>query len=177
MKNEFKLELPGRRTTRRQLVAGALSAFGGFALASSVARAETGEEISHTSEAIHQEPVFKASRQRVYKALTDAKQFDRVVQLGAATKSGMVSAAKPTEMSPEVGGAFSLSADSSSDAKWNLCLTNESSKLGARPEIGSRASIRLRGLNWLSKAPKPKLFSITEAFQMVIGNTLPPDGR
>ena len=44
----------------------------------------------------------------MYKALTDAKQFDRVVQLGAATKSGMVSAAKPTEISPEVGGAFSL---------------------------------------------------------------------
>jgi uncharacterized protein YndB with AHSA1/START domain len=66
------------------------------------------KEISHSGEAIHQEVVFKASRKRVYEALTDAKQFDKVVQLSAAVKSGMVSGATPTEISREVGGAFSL---------------------------------------------------------------------
>src|SRR5712691_3523796 len=65
------------------------------------------EGISHTSEAIHQEVVFKASRKRVYEALTDAKQFNKVVQLSAAVKSGMVSGATPAEISREVGGAFS----------------------------------------------------------------------
>ena len=65
------------------------------------------KEISHTSEAIHQEVVFKASRRRVYEALTDAKLFNKVVQLSAAVKSGMVSGATPTEISREVGGAFS----------------------------------------------------------------------
>jgi len=66
------------------------------------------EEISHSGEAIHQEVVFKASRKRVYEALTDTKQFDKVVQLSAAMKSGMPPGATPTEISREVGGAFSL---------------------------------------------------------------------
>src|SRR5207302_1716461 len=58
--------------------------------------------------AIHQEPVFKASRKRVYEALTDAKQFEKVVQLSAAMKSGMAPGAKSAEISREAGGAFSL---------------------------------------------------------------------
>jgi activator of HSP90 ATPase len=65
--------------------------------------------ISRTAESIHQEVVFKASRKRLYAALTDAKQFDKVVQLGAAVKSGMVPpGAPPAEISHEAGGAFSL---------------------------------------------------------------------
>jgi uncharacterized protein YndB with AHSA1/START domain len=72
------------------------------------ARFAASEEISHTCEAIHQEVVFKASRKRVYEALTDTKQFDKVVQLSAAMKSGMPPGAAPTEISREVGGAFSL---------------------------------------------------------------------
>ena|SRR5271157_5263516 len=67
------------------------------------------DEISHACEAIHQEVVFKASRKRVYDALTDAKQFNKVIQLSAAVSSGMVPAtAKPAEISPEPGGAFSI---------------------------------------------------------------------
>jgi len=56
--------------------------------------------ISRNCECIHQEVVFKASRTRVYQALTDAKQFSKVtdyVMPGAATA-----------ISPEVGGAFSI---------------------------------------------------------------------
>jgi uncharacterized protein YndB with AHSA1/START domain len=67
------------------------------------------EEITHTSEAIHQEVVFKASRKRVYEALTDARQFNKVVELSAAMKSGMVPAGSPpAEVSRDVGGAFSI---------------------------------------------------------------------
>jgi uncharacterized protein YndB with AHSA1/START domain len=94
--------------TRRQMIAGITVAIGGVALGSTKLWAEGGEEISHTAEAIHQEPVFKASRKRVYEALTDAKQFDKVVQLSAAMKSGMAPGGKPTEISPGAGGAFSL---------------------------------------------------------------------
>ena len=65
------------------------------------------EEISHTGEAIHQEVVFKASRKRVYEALTDAKQFDKVIQLSGVMQS-MPPGGKPTEISREVGGAFAL---------------------------------------------------------------------
>lgn len=64
-----------------------------------------GEDVSHTAEAIHQEVIFKAAPNRVYEALTDAKQFDKVVHLSAA---GMSLGAKATEISREVGGAFSL---------------------------------------------------------------------
>jgi len=65
----------------------------------------TADEVSHTAEAIHQEVVFKASRKRVYDALTDAKQFAKVVALSAA---GMSLGKSPTEISRDAGGAFSL---------------------------------------------------------------------
>jgi activator of HSP90 ATPase len=95
-------------STRRQLIAGMAVALGGVTLPSSEAWARAEEEISHSAEAIHQEPVFKASSKRVYEALTDAKQFEKVVQLSAAMKSGMASGAKTAEISREAGGAFSL---------------------------------------------------------------------
>jgi uncharacterized protein YndB with AHSA1/START domain len=94
--------------TRRQVIAGVAMAFGGLGMGSAMSWADAKEEISHAAEAIHQEPVFKASRKRVYEALTDAKQFDKVVQLSTAMKSGMAPGAKPTEIAREAGGAFAL---------------------------------------------------------------------
>src|SRR5271169_1700555 len=94
--------------TRRQLIAGVAVTFGGLALGSRVALAGAEEEISHTAESIHQEPVFKASRKRVYDALTDARQFDKVIQMSAAVKSGMAKAPNPPDISREAGGAFAL---------------------------------------------------------------------
>lgn len=64
--------------------------------------------ILRNAEAIHQEPILKASRRRVYDALTDAAQFHKVTLLGVAMSSGMVKDGKPTEISREVGGAFQL---------------------------------------------------------------------
>jgi len=66
------------------------------------------DEITHANEAIHQEVIFKASRKRVYEALTDANQFEKVVQLSSAVKSGMVPPGKPAEISREEGSAFKL---------------------------------------------------------------------
>lgn len=64
-----------------------------------------GEEISHSAEAIHMEVSFNAAPARVYDALTDAKQFNKVVQLSESMKSiGL--GAKPVEMSREAGGTF-----------------------------------------------------------------------
>ena len=93
--------------TRRQVIAGAAMALGGAALGSGEAWAGAEGEISRTAESIHQKPVFKASRKRVYEALTDTKQFDKVIQLGVAMKS-MAPGGKPTEISREAGGAFTL---------------------------------------------------------------------
>jgi activator of HSP90 ATPase len=66
------------------------------------------EKISRTEESIHQEVAFKASRKRVYETLTDTKQFNKVTELSGAMQSGMPLGTAPTEISREVGGAFSL---------------------------------------------------------------------
>jgi uncharacterized protein YndB with AHSA1/START domain len=92
--------------TRRQLSVHFLSTFTAIglitrasALTATVA-SPADNEISRTCECIHQEVVFKASRARVYQALTDAKQFSKVTDFSIPGAS--------TTISPEVGGAFSL---------------------------------------------------------------------
>ena len=70
-----------------------------------LASAESEDEISHTAEAIHQENTYKASRKRVYEALTDTAQFDKVIEISGAKKS-MALGTKPTQISGEAGGAF-----------------------------------------------------------------------
>ena len=108
MRDQRNLKVQELETNRRQLIVGAAAvALGGLAFGSARAWAGAEEEISHTAEAIHQEVVFKASRKRVYESLTDAKQFDKVVQLSAAMQSGMAPKTKPTEVGREAGGAFS----------------------------------------------------------------------
>jgi activator of HSP90 ATPase len=93
--------------TRRQVIAGIAMAFGGLSLGSTETWAQADGEISHGAESIHQEVDFKAGRKRIYEALTDAKQFERVVQLSDAMKTRMPPGAPPTEINPEAGGAFS----------------------------------------------------------------------
>ena len=107
MSNETNLEGPTNVSTRRQAIVGVAMAFGGLTLGSTKVWAAAEDEISHTAEAIHQEPMFKASRKRVYEALTDAAQFDKVIQLSGVMQS-MHLGDKPAEISREVGGAFTL---------------------------------------------------------------------
>jgi activator of HSP90 ATPase len=98
---------PDGTSTRRQAIFGAAITFGGLALASAAAFAMPEEEISHDAASIHQEPVFKASRKRVYEALTDPKQFNKIVELSGAIQA-MHLADKPVEISSSAGGPFSL---------------------------------------------------------------------
>jgi uncharacterized protein YndB with AHSA1/START domain len=100
------LETAATAPTRRQIITGAAIALGGLALGAGGTWARPEEEISHAAESIHMENVFAASRKRVYDALTDAKQFNEIVKLSAAVKSGMVKDMSPAEISREVGGAF-----------------------------------------------------------------------
>jgi activator of HSP90 ATPase len=93
--------------TRRQAIVGVVGAFGGLVLSSTAVWARAEDGISHTAESIHQEPVFTASPERVYQALTDAKQFTRVIQLSGALQA-MHLPDKPAEISREAGGAFAL---------------------------------------------------------------------
>jgi activator of HSP90 ATPase len=99
---------PTNSSTRRQVIAGVAMTFGGLALGLTKVQAATGEEISHTAESIHQEPVINASRKRVYEALTDAKQFNEITKIIGAMEPAISLEKSPTVISPEVGGAFSL---------------------------------------------------------------------
>jgi len=64
--------------------------------------AAAGEDVSRTSESIHQEVVLNGTRKRIYEALTDAKKFTIVTSFSPVMK------AAPAQISQEVGGAFSL---------------------------------------------------------------------
>jgi activator of HSP90 ATPase len=93
-------------TTRRQAIAGA--AIIAVAAAVRPAQAWAGvEEISHTAESIHQEAHFQASRERVFEALTDARQFHKVIQLGSGMDTQSLGK-EPTVISHELGGSFSI---------------------------------------------------------------------
>ena len=87
MIDRMKGQGPADGPTRRQAIAGVAIALGGLALGPVQAWAGAEEEISHTAESIHQEPVFKASRKRVYEALTETEQFDKVIEISGVTQS------------------------------------------------------------------------------------------
>jgi activator of HSP90 ATPase len=93
--------------SRRQAMVGVGGAFGGLVLISTRVWAGAEDGISHTADSIHQEPVFTASPKRVYEALTDAKQFTRVIQLSGALQA-MHLPDTPAEISTEAGGTFAL---------------------------------------------------------------------
>lgn len=107
MSDRTNLEALTTGPTRRQAIVGVAVAFGGLTLGSTNIWGGAEEEISHTAESIHQEVAFKASRKRLYEALTDAKQFDKVIQLSGVMQA-MHLGDKPAEISREVGGAFVL---------------------------------------------------------------------
>jgi activator of HSP90 ATPase len=99
--------LPVLSAARRLVITGGALAIGCLAMRSSPVMADAGDGVSHSAESIHQEPSFKASRQRVYEALTNTKQFDKVTELSGVMKS-MSQMKKPTEISRQVGGTFIL---------------------------------------------------------------------
>jgi activator of HSP90 ATPase len=112
MKDETTMAVPVQRpalVTRRQVISGGAVALGMFALGTGAVLAADEEGILRAEEAIHQEPVFKASQKRVYEALTDANQFAKVVELSAATKGGgRKLGTKMAEIGREPGAAFTL---------------------------------------------------------------------
>jgi activator of HSP90 ATPase len=91
--------------SRRQVIAG-LTAGAAVAGTAGVQAKPSGEILR--VEAIHQEVTFKASRERVYRTLTDANEFHKVVLLSGAAQSGMIKATTPTQISGEPGGAFAI---------------------------------------------------------------------
>ena len=109
---------PSRRNSRRPRNAGEIArherfvtqhvAFGSIGGGRAETRADTEEEVSHSAESIHEEPLFKASRKRVHEALIDTNQFDKVIQLSGVMNSGTSLGTKPTEIGREAGAAFAI---------------------------------------------------------------------
>jgi hypothetical protein len=158
MSDRTILEALANGPTRRQAIVGVAMACGGLTLGSTKAWAGAEDGISHTADTIHQEAVFTASRKRVYEALTDAKQFDKVIQLSGVMQA-MHLPDKPAEISREVGGAFTL-----------LCRPGERA-------AGLRASIRLQGSSWWSRAPGPGSYLTIPAFRKAKRKSWRRDGK
>src|SRR5690242_20170614 len=72
------------------------------------AKPDAADGLSHSAAAIHQEVLFKASRQRVYRLLTDAREFDAVTRLSDAVTLVTAPNGKATTISTHVGGSFTL---------------------------------------------------------------------
>ena len=110
--------------TRRETFAGIAVALGS-AFIVSLSRAQQpsmgqqpSENSADTRTSIHYELDFKSSPQRFYESIIDQKKF--------VAFSGM-----PATIDATAGGAFSISADSSSGAMSNSSRANESSRPGA----------------------------------------------
>jgi activator of HSP90 ATPase len=71
-------------------------------------RAEAADEIVRDMESVHQEIEFKASPERLYAALTDAKLFHKAVLLSDAVKTGMVKSPQPAVINAVAGGEFAV---------------------------------------------------------------------
>ena len=92
---------------RRQWLAQSTIAAGGLAVGLPRALAASDDGISHSAEAIHQEVVFHAKPSRIYEALTDASQFQKMQSLSAAMKSTDINS-HPAVIGREPGSAFAL---------------------------------------------------------------------
>jgi activator of HSP90 ATPase len=98
--------------SRRSLVLNLAALPIGLAAADTLAapkvKSSAADGLSHTAEAIRQEVTLDASPQRVYQALTAAKDFDMITRLSDAQVLLNAKGAKVTSISTEVGGPFTL---------------------------------------------------------------------
>ena len=92
---------------RRRWILSSGMAAGAILMHPSRAMAAAVDEISHTAEAIHQEVVFNAKPERVYKALTEHASFQKVESFSDAMHSVDINT-HPAQIGTEQGAAFSL---------------------------------------------------------------------
>jgi activator of HSP90 ATPase len=105
------------RLTRRVFAAGLLATPAAFAAGRALAAADAGSSaadpaevdgVSHGAASIRQQVDLAASPHRVYEALLDQDEFDKIVRLSAAAAFATRAGAAPTHIDRKVGGAFSL---------------------------------------------------------------------
>jgi activator of HSP90 ATPase len=100
----FPLSQP---SNRRRWITHAANVAAAFSVASRNTWARAAEDLSRNAEAIHQEVTFKATRKRVFEALTNAQQFQKLESFSSAM-NGVDIQSKPAVIDPQPGGAFSL---------------------------------------------------------------------
>src|SRR5215469_4065691 len=122
MNLQNRLALTTDAPTRRQLVTAAVALAGWGAVPIQV-RASAEDGISHAAESIHQEPILQASRKRVYEALTDVRQFDKIVQLSGAMQSGTALRKKPRKSAGKWVARSHFSVATSQAGISSLCRT------------------------------------------------------
>jgi activator of HSP90 ATPase len=94
---------------RRQIMTAGAMAMIAIGSRPSPAIADPNAEIVSSEEAIHQKRDFRATRQRVYAALTVGSQFDKIIQLTGVMKAEvMAKMQKPTKLSARAGSEFAL---------------------------------------------------------------------
>jgi activator of HSP90 ATPase len=96
-------------TTRRQIFSGGALTVASMAMGSTAATGSKSNEVSHSSESIHQERLFNSGQKRIYDALTIALQFDKIIQLSGVMKTpALATMQMPTTIGPDAGAAFAL---------------------------------------------------------------------
>jgi activator of HSP90 ATPase len=108
MKEERSPAPPIQTPTRRQALANAALAIGAFSAFSRFATAAPPEDISRNSESLHQELLFKANRKRIYEIFSSTALFDKMTHDIQSKEGATSTASHPTEISQDLGGAFSL---------------------------------------------------------------------
>ncbi|HEY3927767.1 MAG TPA: SRPBCC domain-containing protein [Candidatus Koribacter sp.] len=93
--------------SRRQWVFQSTAAACAFAFAPTLSAAASEDGILRTAESIHHELTLNASATRIYNALTDSAQFQKMELLSAAMQSMDVKS-HPATIQREPGGSFSL---------------------------------------------------------------------
>jgi activator of HSP90 ATPase len=99
------MPLTRRSFTQTLTISAAAFAMPGALLRAAEPQSDLG--ISHTADSIHQSSLLKATPERVYAALTDAKQFDGVAKRSDAMKT-MLLKDNPSVISTDAGGTFAL---------------------------------------------------------------------
>ena len=94
-------------SNRRRWMTGVALGVGGLVVLPTQSWAAAENGLSHSAEAIHQEPVFKATPTHIYEALTDARQFQKIQLIGGTIAKSELEA-KPAQISTEAGGTFNL---------------------------------------------------------------------
>jgi uncharacterized protein YndB with AHSA1/START domain len=166
-------------SSRRRWIMGAAVAIGGLAthptaFGATAALADADDGLSKTAEAIHQETIFKASPKRIYDALTDADQFQKIELLSLALPQ-LDLKNKPAKINREPGGTFSLFGAYIVGRQIEL-VPNQRIVQAWREISWTPGFTPLRNSSSPNREPEPGLFLTTPASRLAMENTSPRDG-